>query len=163
MQLYLFLLLSFLCPRLEWRAGPAAPYPRWAAHGAGRHAGGHRGLDQVSGASLFPKKERSPGWLEAQELRQEWGGASGKETACQHGRWGFDPWVGKVPWGVVPKPFHAGMFPAHGGCPQVALAVIWPNSWWHLPCPEGKDPGIFPQHQCHQIALTMGRLQDLGF
>ena len=29
------------------------------------------------------------------------GGASGKEPACQcrrHKRYGFDPWVGKIPW-----------------------------------------------------------------
>ena len=26
------------------------------------------------------------------------GGASGKEPACQCRRWGFDPWVRKVPW-----------------------------------------------------------------
>ena len=29
------------------------------------------------------------------------GGASGKESACQcrrHKRYGFDPWVGKIPW-----------------------------------------------------------------
>ena len=29
------------------------------------------------------------------------GGASGKEPACQctrHNRWGFNPWVGKIPW-----------------------------------------------------------------
>ena len=29
------------------------------------------------------------------------GGTSGKEPACQcssHRRYGFDPWVGKIPW-----------------------------------------------------------------
>ena len=29
------------------------------------------------------------------------GGASGKESTCQcrrHKRWGFNPWVGKIPW-----------------------------------------------------------------
>ena len=29
------------------------------------------------------------------------GGSSGKEPACQckrQKRWGFDPWVGKIPW-----------------------------------------------------------------
>ena len=29
------------------------------------------------------------------------GGASGKEPTCQcrrHKRYGFDPWVGKIPW-----------------------------------------------------------------
>ena len=61
-----------------------------------------------------------------------------------------------VPWGVVPKPFHAGVLPAPGGCPQVALAVIWPNSWCHLPCPEGKDPGIFPQHHATRLLSPWG-------
>ena len=23
---------------------------------------------------------------------------SGKESACQWGRWGFSPWIGKIPW-----------------------------------------------------------------
>ena len=30
-----------------------------------------------------------------------WGGVSGKEPACQcrrHNRWGFNPWVRKIPW-----------------------------------------------------------------
>ena len=27
------------------------------------------------------------------------GGASGKESACQYRRHGFDPWVRKMPWG----------------------------------------------------------------
>ena len=35
------------------------------------------------------------------------GGASGKELSCQcrrHKRTGFDPWVGKIPWGRVWQP-----------------------------------------------------------
>jgi len=26
------------------------------------------------------------------------GGSDGKESACNAGRPGFDPWVGKIPW-----------------------------------------------------------------
>ena len=26
------------------------------------------------------------------------GGTSGKEPACQSKRWGFNPWVRKIPW-----------------------------------------------------------------
>ena len=26
------------------------------------------------------------------------GGSAGKESACNGGRPGFDPWVGKIPW-----------------------------------------------------------------
>ena len=35
------------------------------------------------------------------------GGASGKEPACQsrrHKRWGFNPWVGKIPWRRTRQP-----------------------------------------------------------
>lgn len=63
-------------------------------------------------------------------------------------------------WGVGPQPSRAGVFPAHeqprGGCHRMALAVTWPDSCSHLPCPEGKGTGVFPQHQCHQIVLTGG-------
>ena len=29
---------------------------------------------------------------------------SGKESACQFGRQGFDPWVGKIPWRMKWQP-----------------------------------------------------------
>ena len=37
------------------------------------------------------------------EIRYAWergflGGANGKETACQGRRWGFNPWLGTIPW-----------------------------------------------------------------
>ena len=35
------------------------------------------------------------------------GGASGKEPTCQcqrHKAWGFDPWVGKIPWTKAGQP-----------------------------------------------------------
>ena len=35
------------------------------------------------------------------------GGASGKEPACRcrgHKGYGFDPWVGKIPWRRAPQP-----------------------------------------------------------
>ena len=49
------------------------------------------------------------------------GGASGKESACQcrrHKRCGFNPWVGKIPWGRKGQPtpvFLPGKFHGKGG------------------------------------------------
>ena len=32
------------------------------------------------------------------------GGAGGKESTCQSRRWGFNPWVGKIPWRRARQP-----------------------------------------------------------
>ena len=32
------------------------------------------------------------------------GGASSKEPSCQCKRYGFEPWVGKIPWGRAGQP-----------------------------------------------------------
>ena len=58
------------------------------------------------------------------------GGAGGKEPTCQcrrHKRYGFNPWVGKIPWKLAWQPtpvFLPGKF--HG---QRSLAGY--NSWGH--------------------------------
>ena len=55
------------------------------------------------------------------------GGSAGKESTCNVGRPGFDPWVGKIRWRRLPTPifwpgeFH-GLYIVHG----VA------KSWTHL-------------------------------
>ena len=41
------------------------------------------------------------GWIRGCIMRERASGTNGKEPACQcrkHKRWGFSPWVGKIPW-----------------------------------------------------------------
>ena len=67
-----------------------------------------------NGAKTFCTEFESE-WV--QVCQSEWGGASGKEPACQcrrHKRLGFDPWVGTTPWRrawrptpvFLPREFH---------------------------------------------------------
>ena len=54
--------------------------------------------------------EERPWWL------------SGKESACQDSRSGFDPWVGKIPWG-------GSGFPLHYSCLENPMGK---GGWWAI-------------------------------
>ena len=55
------------------------------------------------------------------------GSASGKESACQSRRHGFDPWVGKIPWRRKWQP--TPVFLPGESCGQRSLAGYSP--WAH--------------------------------
>ena len=75
------------------------------------------------------------------------GGASGEEPACQcrrHKRYGFDPWVGKIPWGRAWQPTLVFF---HG---QRSLAGYGP--WGSL----AKNTGVGCHALLQGIFLTQG-------
>ena len=49
------------------------------------------------------------------------GGSAGKESTCNAGRSGFDPWVGKIPWRRE----------------QLPTPVFWPGEFHELYSPWG--------------------------
>ena len=63
---------------------------------------------------------------------------SGKESTCQWRRWGFDPWVGKIPWKRIwqPTPVSCLDSPMDRGDWQAAVHGVtksrtWLSSWAH--------------------------------
>lgn len=216
MRSYPFVNAPFLRSRLEWRVGPAAPHPRRAAHGARRHAGGHRGLDQVSEARPCQRRKEAQGGLSWRIKALEnafpllpWvthltsAGVScldGEEVAktpfqgvkhthtlthkciafsqpsSQYIRISPPPPAPEIRSAVLdqddflledcppgqPAGSHSMLACIQhtskpcSGCRRVSFGALWPRSHPHLPCPEGRDPGVLPQHQCHQIVLIVG-------
>ena len=113
---------------------------------------GLRVTNQFYYVSEFGNTEYNEDWLFSMEAQGFPCGSAGKESACKKestcnvGRPGFDPWVGKIPWRRE----------------QLPTPILWPGEFHGLYSPWGRKEWNITERLSISLSITFTCIKEIA-